>query len=58
MILSIEFGSNIKIIEGYRKKNKVVITKAVTLNVAADIYHGSIVNIDLMADIIKYMQKK
>lgn len=53
MILSIEFGSNIKIIEGYRKKNKVVITKAVTLNVAADIYHGSIVNIDLMADTIK-----
>ena len=53
MILSIEFGSNIKIIEGCRKKNKVVITKAVTLNVAADIYHGGIINIDLMADAIK-----
>ena len=53
MILSIEFGSNIKIIEGCRKKNNVVITKAVTLNVAADIYHGDMNSIDLLADVIK-----
>jgi type IV pilus assembly protein PilM len=53
MILSIEFGSNIKIIEGTKKKNILVISKAATLNVSADIYNSGFMDVDLTAEAIK-----
>jgi hypothetical protein len=37
MFLSLEFGNNIKIVEGYKKKNIVYIKKAVTINESVDI---------------------
>ena len=49
MILSIEFGRSIKIVEGYRQKDLLMISKAVTLDIAASIYHKGILNIDLLA---------
>lgn len=52
MILSIEFGSNIKIVEGYKKKNILMVSKAVTLDVSADIYHAGFINIDFTAEAI------
>ena len=37
MFLSLEFGNNIKIVEGYKKKNIVYIKKAITINESVDI---------------------
>lgn len=40
MFLSLEFGSNIKIVEGCKKKNIVYVKKAVTMDVSVDIKNG------------------
>ena len=37
MFLSLEFGNNIKIVEGYKKKNIVYIKKAITMDKSVDI---------------------
>ncbi len=52
MILSIEFGSNIKFVEGYKKKDLLLISKAATLDVSAEFYNVDNFNIDLTAKVI------